>query len=117
MYPHGGMSGGSLASGPLSKSTAIGLLILAVALAAPTGAAAQATLAVAEVAPCYREQETVHLVGDCSMYRMTVPSVALVFFGDTTGMATASTARTASWYAWLWFGLRPYTLCHASRRC
>jgi len=64
MYPHGGMSGGSLASGPLSKSTAIGLLILAVALAAPTGAAAQATLAVAEVAPCYREQDTVHLVGD-----------------------------------------------------
>ena len=35
----------------------------AVPLAAPAGAAAQATLAVDEVAPCYREQSTVHLVG------------------------------------------------------
>jgi hypothetical protein len=34
-----------------------------VALAAPASAAAQATLAVDEVAPCYREQSTVHLVG------------------------------------------------------
>jgi hypothetical protein len=63
MYPHGGMGGGPLASAPLSKSTAIGLAIVAVALAAPAGAAAQATLAVDEVAPCYREQDTVHLIG------------------------------------------------------
>lgn len=63
MYPHGGMGGGPLASAPLSKSTAIGLAIAAVALAAPAGAAAQATLAVDEVAPCYREQDTVHLIG------------------------------------------------------
>jgi hypothetical protein len=34
-----------------------------VALAAPASAAAQATLTVDGVAPCYREQSTVHLVG------------------------------------------------------
>ena len=49
--------------GPLTKSTATGLAIAAIALAAPATAAAQATLTVDSLAPCYREQSTVHLVG------------------------------------------------------
>jgi hypothetical protein len=40
-----------------------GLMLTALALAAPSGAAAQATLTVDETAPCYREQSTVHLLG------------------------------------------------------
>ena len=63
MYPHGGIVGLSLASGPLRKSSLIGLALAAVALAAPASASAQATLVVDEVAPCYREQSTVNLVG------------------------------------------------------
>jgi hypothetical protein len=38
-------------------------MLTALALAAPSGAAAQATLAVDETASCYREQSTVHLLG------------------------------------------------------
>ena len=49
--------------GVLRKSTATGLAIAAIGLAAPATAAAQATLTVDEVSPCYREQSTVHLVG------------------------------------------------------
>jgi hypothetical protein len=49
--------------GPLTKSTATGLAIAAIALGAPATAAAQATLTVDSTAPCYREQSTVHLVG------------------------------------------------------
>jgi hypothetical protein len=63
MYLHGGISGAALASGPLRKSIFTGLLIAAVVLTAPAGAVAQATLTVDEVAPCYREQSTLHLVG------------------------------------------------------
>ena len=63
MYLHGGISGAALASGLLRKSTATGLAVVAVSLGAPAGAAAQASLAVDEVAPCYREQSTVHLIG------------------------------------------------------
>ena len=40
------------------------MAIAAVMLAVPTAAAAEATLAVDPVKPCYREQETVHLLGD-----------------------------------------------------
>jgi hypothetical protein len=63
MYPHGEIGGAALASAVLRKSTVTGLAIAAAALAAPPSAAAQATLAVDEQAPCYREQSTVHLVG------------------------------------------------------
>jgi len=64
MYLHGGIRGAALASALLRKSTAIGLAVAAVSLAAPAVTAAQASLAVDEVGPCYREQSTVHLIGD-----------------------------------------------------
>ena len=63
MYLHGGIRGAALASAMLRKSTAIGLAVAAVSLGAPAGAAAQASLAVDEVGPCYREQSVVHLIG------------------------------------------------------
>jgi hypothetical protein len=72
MYPHGGMRGGPLASAvptteqeeaTLKKPTAAGLAIAAVMLALPASATAQASLTVDPVAPCYREQSTVHLPG------------------------------------------------------
>ena len=63
MYLHGGIRGAALASALLRKSTAIGLTVAAASLGAPAGAAAQASLAVDETGPCYREQSTVHLIG------------------------------------------------------
>ena len=47
----------------LKKPSAIGLAIVTMMLAAPTGAAAQATLTVDPVDPCYPEQDTVFLRG------------------------------------------------------
>jgi hypothetical protein len=63
MYPDGVIGGAALASGPLRNSTSIGLAVAAFASALPATAAAQATLQVDPVAPCYREQSLVRLPG------------------------------------------------------
>jgi hypothetical protein len=63
--------------GHLSTSTVIGLAVAGIALAAPTSAAAEATLAVDPIAPCYREQDTVHLIGSGF-----TPNGAVVFTRD-----------------------------------
>ena len=47
----------------LKKPSAIGLAIVTMILAAPNGAAAQTTLSVDPVAPCYAEQDSVYLRG------------------------------------------------------
>jgi hypothetical protein len=48
----------------MRNPTAAALAIAAVTLAVPPAAAAEATLGVDPVAPCYREQSVVHLPGD-----------------------------------------------------
>ena len=59
--------------------TAAALAIAAVTLALPPAAAAEATLGVDPVAPCYREQSIVHLPGDGF-----TPSGGVVFTRDGT---------------------------------
>ncbi len=58
----------------MRNPTAAALAIAAVTLAVPPAAAAEATLGVDPVAPCYREQSVVHLPGDGF-----TPSGAVVF--------------------------------------
>jgi hypothetical protein len=80
MYPHGGIFRAALASGQVMRiSTAAALAIAAVSLALPPAAAAEATLGVDPVATCYREQDTVRLIGSGF-----TPNAAVVFTRDGT---------------------------------
>jgi hypothetical protein len=65
MYPHGVIGGAALTSPKPVRTPrqTTAALASAVALAVPGTAAAQATLEVDPVAPCYREQTTVRLPG------------------------------------------------------
>jgi hypothetical protein len=80
MYPHGASGGAALASGQVMRiRTAAALAIAAVTLALPPAAAAEATLGVDPVAPCYREQSHVNLTG-----AGFTPNGAVVFTRDGT---------------------------------
>ena len=63
----------------MRNPTAAALAIAAVSLAVPPAAAAEATLGVDPVAPCYREQSVVHLPG-----AGFTPNGAVVFTRDGT---------------------------------
>jgi hypothetical protein len=58
-----------------------------------------------------------HFDGLSRIALIILPSVVIGSLGVTTGLAAASTARTASRYAPLGSALRPYTRCHARWRC
>ena len=57
----------------------------------------------------------VHLLDACFRWAMTFPKVGCMSFGSTMGQAIASTARTASRYAVVGSGWRPYISAYA--RC
>lgn len=97
MYPHGEISGAALASavpprsrreGTLKKSTGVALAIATATCAAPGSAAAQASLAVDPVQPCYREQSTVFLQG-----AGFTPNGNVVFTRDGTPIGQPIMAR------------------------